>query len=100
MVSGLNVINPAVHAALRGNGLKGLPGWLTSERIEQLHDAWLVEEDPAKQRRLCEEMQLQAWEDASFVPSGQILQPAAWRRDLSGILDGFAKFWNVRRTGM
>lgn len=98
MVSGLNVINPGVHAALRGNGLKGLPGWLTSPSIEQLHEAWLIEEDPVKQRRLCEEMQVQAWADASFIPSGQILQPTAWRRDLSGILDGFAKFWNVRRT--
>lgn len=97
MVSGLNILNPAVHAALRGNG-QGLPGWLTSGRIEQLRDEWLVEEDPAKQRRICEGMQLQAWDDASFIPNGQILQPMAWRRNLDGILDGFAKFWNVRRT--
>jgi peptide/nickel transport system substrate-binding protein len=43
-------------------------------------------------------MQAQAWQDATFIPTGQIFQPMAWRRSVDGVLDGFVKFWNVRRV--
>ena len=96
MVAGLNILNPAVADMARGNGLKGWYGWPTSPEAERLRDAWLQEGDSARQRALCEQMQLQAWQDATFIPTGQILQPIAWRAQIDGIPDGFAKFWNVR----
>lgn len=96
MVSGLNILNPAVAEVARGNGMAGWYGWPTSPEAERLRNAWLEEPDPAAQRKLCDQMQLQAWQDASFFPAGQILQPTAWRTSLTGIVDGFAKFWNVR----
>ena len=98
MVSGLNILNPAVLQPLRGNGLQGWIGWPTSPEIERLREAWLVEADPSAQRDLCRQMQIQAWQDATYIPNGQILQPMAWRRTLEGIPDGFAKFWGVRRV--
>jgi peptide/nickel transport system substrate-binding protein len=96
MVAGLNILNPAVAEVARGNGLAGWYGWPTSAEAERLRDAWLQEADPARQRALCERMQLQAWQDATFVPTGQILQPMAWRAQIDGIPDGFAKFWSVK----
>ena len=98
MVSGLNILNPAVTEVARGNGLAGWYGWPASTEAERLRDAWLAEPDPAAQHALCDQMQTQAWQDATFVPTGQILQPMAWRRTLEGMPDGFPKFWGVRRV--
>ncbi|MDJ0388564.1 ABC transporter substrate-binding protein [Roseomonas sp. E05] len=98
MVSGLNILNPAVTSVARANGLKGWYGWPTSAEAERLRDAWMEERDPAAQKKLAEQMQAQAWEDATFLPTGQIFQPMAWRHDSDGVLDGFVKFWNVRRA--
>jgi len=98
MVSGLNILDPAVTSVARGNGLKGWYGWPESPEGERLREAWLEERDPAAQKALAEKIQEQAWQDATFIPTGQIFQPMAWRRDIDGVLDGFVKFWNVRRT--
>ena len=96
MVSGLNILNPAVAEVARGNGPEGWYGWPTSPEAERLRNAWLVETEPSVQHGLCDQMQAQAWQDATFLPTGQILQPTAWRAAITGIPDGFAKFWNVR----
>ena len=97
MVSGLNILDPAVTSVARGNGLNGWYGWPESPEAERLRNAWLDERDPAQQKHLAEQIQAQAWSDASFIPTGQIFQPMAWRRTIDGVLDGFVKFWNVRR---
>ncbi|MDB5371345.1 MAG: transporter substrate-binding protein [Roseomonas sp.] len=98
MVSGLNILDPAVTSVARANGLQGWYGWPTSQKAEQLRDAWMEERDLAAQKVLAAQMQAQAWDDATFIPTGQIFQPMAWRRSIDGVLDGFVKFWNVRRV--
>jgi peptide/nickel transport system substrate-binding protein len=98
MVSGLNILDPAVTSVARANGLQGWYGWPTSTEAERLRDAWMEERDPTAQKKLAERMQAQAWQDATFIPTGQIFQPMAWRRSVDGVLDGFVKFWNVRRV--
>jgi peptide/nickel transport system substrate-binding protein len=42
--------------------------------------------------------QLQVWRDVPFVPLGQIVQKTAFRRNVTGVLDGFAKFYNVEKA--
>ncbi len=32
-----------------------------------------------------------------FIPLGQYFQPTAYRTSLTGVLNGFATFWNVRK---
>jgi peptide/nickel transport system substrate-binding protein len=63
MVSGLNILDPAVTSVARANGLQGWYGWPTSPKAEQLRDAWMEERDLATQKRLAEQMQAQAWDD-------------------------------------
>jgi peptide/nickel transport system substrate-binding protein len=99
MVSGINILNPAVTDVARGNGLKGWYGWPTSTTLEQLHNAWLQADGLTEQKRLASEVQLQLWQEATFIPAGQIFQPVAYRSTLSGILPGFAKFDNVAIDG-
>lgn len=97
--SGLDQMNPGVHAFLRGNGLSAPSrGWPTAPRLEALRDAWLRAEEPAEQRRIAEEIQRQALVDLPYVPLGQHLPRTAHRRDVTDVLSGFAIFWNARRA--
>ncbi len=94
--SGTDWLNPAGYIALRGTGETGYAGWATTPRIEALREAWFTAPDEAARAALCRDIQLQAMEDVPYYPLGQYLQPTAYRSGLTGILDGFPTFWNVR----
>lgn len=94
--AGTDWLNPAGHIALRGNGEAGYAGWSTSQRTEELRDAWFKAPDEAAQKAICEEIQKQSLVDVPFYPLGQYIQPTAFRNNITGILDGIPVFWNVR----
>jgi peptide/nickel transport system substrate-binding protein len=96
---GLEQLNPASHQFIRGNGRDSFFGWPTSPRLEELRFAWFDAPDLATQKEICRQMQMQAWVDVPYVPLGQYLQATAFRADLTGMLSGFPKFYNIRRTG-
>ena len=94
---GLDWLNPAVHISLRGNGEAAAPGWPSSPRIEELRKQWLAAPDLAAQQAICREIQLQAFQDVPYYPLGAFLQPTAYRpAAITGLLEGFPTFWNVR----
>ncbi len=97
--SGLDQVNPAGHIFLRGNGKKASPGWPDDPKLEAMRDAWFKAPDVAAQKKLCEAMQLQAFQDVPYIPLGQYFQPTAYQSNLSGVLHGNPVFWNVKPTG-
>jgi peptide/nickel transport system substrate-binding protein len=96
--SGMDMVNPAGHVFLRGNGKAAAPGWPDSPRLEELRNAWFAAPDLAAQKKLAEQMQLQAFQDVPYIPLGQYSMPTAYQANLTGILNGNPVFWNVRRT--
>jgi peptide/nickel transport system substrate-binding protein len=90
-------MDPAVNSSLRANGRRGRIGWPESAKLEELRDAWLDSSDVDEQKRLAREIQLQAFEDVPYIPFGQFFSPMAYRKNISGVLDGYALFWNVKR---
>jgi peptide/nickel transport system substrate-binding protein len=96
-VAGIDVLNPAVSFLARGNGPDAWYGWPTDPALEALRLSWFDAPDRAAQAAVAEAMQREVLTEAPYLPLGQIVQPTAYRRDLSGILPGFAKFWSVRR---
>jgi peptide/nickel transport system substrate-binding protein len=96
--SGLDEFDPAVHTYLRGNGKASSRGWPTSEKLESLRNEWLFASDVADRQRIAGLMQEQAFVDVPFIPLGQILPPTVYRRSVSGVLTGYALFWNVRKS--
>ena len=36
-------------------------------------------------------------DEVPFFPLGQLYQPTAYKKELSGVLEGFVLFWNVKR---
>jgi peptide/nickel transport system substrate-binding protein len=97
-VAGIDVLNPAVSFLARGNGRDAWYGWPTDPALETLRLSWFEAPTRAEQRAISEKMQLQALQQAPYLPLGQILQPTVYRNSLTGILPGFAKFWSVRKS--
>lgn len=95
---GLDQFNPVAHSFLRGLGPDGgIIGWPTSPKIEELRTAWLDAPDIGAQRAIAEDLQRQAFIDVPYLPLGQILQPTAYKQNLSGVLGGSVLFWNLKR---
>ncbi|HWK43874.1 MAG TPA: ABC transporter substrate-binding protein [Stellaceae bacterium] len=95
--SGLDNFNPASDLAIRGNGDKGWFGWPTMPKLEELRAQWFDAPDDATQKKICGEIQQTVFDEVPFYPLGQLYQPTAYKKELSGVLDGFVLFWNVKR---
>jgi peptide/nickel transport system substrate-binding protein len=96
--SGLDMVNPAGHIFLRGNGKAAAPGWPNSPKIEELRDAWFKAPDLATQKSLAEQLQRQVFTDVPYIPLGQYFQPTSYQANLTGVLSGNPVFWNIRRS--
>ena len=93
--TGSDWLNPATHISLRGTGEKGYPGWATDARMEELRTAWFDAPDVPARQAICKEMQMRALHEVPYYPLGQFAQTTA-HRGITGVLKGFAVFWNVR----
>jgi peptide/nickel transport system substrate-binding protein len=91
---GMDSLSPACHRLLVGP-----PGWFDNPKIETLRDRWLDAPDVAVQRKIAAEIQAQAFIDLPYYPLGTFYPSTAYRSELTGVLDGQAIFWNVRRQG-
>ena len=96
--SGLDQFTPAGYIALRGNGDKAWFGWPTAPKLEALRDQWFAAPDLAAQKKICEDIQRQAFIDVPFLPLGLYYQPTAHRSNVTDLLKGLPLFWNVRKT--
>ena len=95
--SGLDLGSPATNSPLRGNGERAGPGWPTSPEIEALRSRWLDAADLDTQKSIASEIEKQAMLDVPYVPAGQYFQPVAYRKNLTGMLNGVPVFTNLRK---
>jgi peptide/nickel transport system substrate-binding protein len=98
---GADVMNPIANASIGGRGTKGgWFGWAEDARIEQLKDAYARSSSPEEQMKIAADIQKQAYDQVIYIPLGQYLAPSAWRKSLSGVLDGPATpiFWNIDKS--
>ncbi len=92
---GTDALTPATRCMLRSN--VQTIGWPSSPKIEALRDRWLDTSDFTAQRKIAAEIQVQAFIDVPYFPLGTWYLSTAFRATLTGVLDGQAIFWNVRR---
>lgn len=97
-VPGVITTAPPLHTYMRGTGAKGPFGWPESAKHEALLESYFGASTTPDQQRIAREMQLQAFQDVPYIPTGLLLQPAAYRKSVSGILDGSPLFYNVKKT--
>ena len=94
--AGGDLATPAGYVTMRATGGTAWFGWPDDPALEALRDAWFAAPGLAAQQELARRIQLQVFETVPFVPLGQYFQTTAYRSALSGVLDGFATFWNVK----
>jgi peptide/nickel transport system substrate-binding protein len=96
---GLSVSNPGGSYPLRGNGKDGWFGWPTDARMESLRDAWFDAPDLAAQKKICDQIQMLAFENVPIIPTGQWFSPTAYRKNLTGFVKSdYMLFWGVKRV--
>lgn len=74
-------------------------GWPCDEQLESMLEAYSLESDPAKRRRMVDEIQLRAYEYLPQILLGQFIQPIITRANVEGVLPASqAVYWNIRKT--
>jgi peptide/nickel transport system substrate-binding protein len=82
-----NVFMPA-QIAIR-SGPDAWFGWPDAPQLEALRQDWLNAATPEEQKRLAVKIQLQFFQDVTYVPLGQFYQPAAFSKRLADIQPGW-----------
>jgi peptide/nickel transport system substrate-binding protein len=95
---GIDQYTPASHLGLRGNGLNAWFGWPTDEKMEQLRNDWFAAPDAASQKKIGEQMKVEAFQQVPYLPLGEYFQPTAYTKKLTGVLKGLPLFWNVDKA--
>src|ERR1700687_2007197 len=98
---GVDVVNPIANFSIGGRGKNGgWVGWGGERQNEQLKDAFARSSSLEEQKKIAAEIQKEAYDQVIYIPLGQYLAPAAWRKSLSGVLDGPATpiFWNIDKS--
>ena len=95
--AGINALNPAVHAYLRGAGAAGQWGWPDSPALEAMRAQWFAGVSAEEERALGARMQAQAFQDVPYMPTGIFFQPTAHHRAMTGLQKMFALFYGARR---
>ncbi|WP_160119966.1 ABC transporter substrate-binding protein [Rhodovarius lipocyclicus] len=94
--SGMDQALPAMHTFLRANGARGATGWPDSPELEALRTEWLMA-DTAQQGEIGARIAAKAAEVVPYIPLGLFKQPIAYRRNITGILNGAPVFTNLRK---
>jgi peptide/nickel transport system substrate-binding protein len=98
---GADVVNPVVNVSVGGRGKNGgWFGWAEDAKVEGLRDAFARAGSPEEQKKIADEVQKENYDQVIYIPLGQFLIPSAWRKSLTGVLDGPATpiFWNIDKS--
>jgi peptide/nickel transport system substrate-binding protein len=96
-----DVMNPLVNFSIGGRGKNGgWFGWSEDAKIEKLKDQFARSSSPDEQKKIAAEIQQEAYDQVTYIPLGQFTIPSAWRKSITGVLDGPATpiFWNVDKS--
>ncbi|QDW39473.1 ABC transporter substrate-binding protein [Bradyrhizobium sp. KBS0727] len=99
--NGADLSNPIVNFAIGGKGKNGgWFGWADDPKIESLKNDFARATTLEDQKKIAAEIQKEAYDQVIYIPLGQYTQPSAWRKSLTGVLDGPATpiFWNIDKS--
>lgn len=99
--NGADLANPIVNFAIGGKGKNGgWFGWAENAKIESLKNDFARATAFDEKKKIATEIQKEAYEQVIYIPLGQYTQPSAWRKSLTGVLDGPATplFWNIDKS--
>ncbi|WP_028603811.1 ABC transporter substrate-binding protein [Ottowia thiooxydans] len=90
--------SPASSLTLSAEGEKSWFGWPSDSELVALRKQFAVEPDMAKRVAIAEAMQARAYEVVMYVPLGEYVNPAAMRKEVTGLVTGPGNFyWNLKK---
>jgi peptide/nickel transport system substrate-binding protein len=96
-----DVVNPIANFLISGKGKNGgWFGWPEDVKMEAMRDAFARSSSPEEQKRIGADIQKEVYDQVIYIPLGQYRVVSAWRKSLSGLLDGPATpiFWNIDKS--
>jgi peptide/nickel transport system substrate-binding protein len=93
-----DILNPITMAMLNAKGDTGWFGWQDDPTLEALKGKFVRSTNDADKKKIAEQIQLRAIETASHVHLGQYNNPAAVRKNLTGMLTGGQVYWNIKKS--
>ena len=92
--------NPIGSTFVSARGQKSPFGWPNDPKIEELRDAFARAPGLAEQKKIAADIQQEIYDQVIYVPLGQWFAPSAWRKSITGMLEGQAVpvFWNVDKS--
>ena len=96
-----DIWNPIANASVSGRGKDGgWFGWADDPKVEAMRAEFARATNPEDQKRIATEIQKEVYDQVIYVPLGQYTIPSAWRKSLTGVLDGPATpiFWNIEKS--
>src|ERR1700738_3005542 len=100
-LTGADVVNPIANVQISGRGKNGgWFGWAEDAKIEQMKDAFARSSSPEEQKKIAADIQKEVYDQVIYIPLGQYRVANAWRKSLTGVLDGPATpvFWNIDKS--
>jgi peptide/nickel transport system substrate-binding protein len=97
-LGGFGNVSPAPNIAIRGNGAPAWFGWPTDPKMEALYDSWFEAPDLAAQKKICEEMQVEFWQNPPYAPMGMYDQPTAFNKRITDIPEGWPQFYGLKKN--
>ena len=95
--SAVGYANPAVSTLVRQQGAAAWFGWPEDPATEAMVQDWLAAPDDPTRTRIADAIGTAALENVATVPVGQFFIKTAFRRQITGVLQGIAPYpWNVR----
>jgi len=98
---GADVMNPVVNVSISGKGKNGgWFGWPDDSKMEEMRDAFARASSPEEQKEIAADIHKEVFDQVIYIPLGQYFAPSAWRKSLTGVLDGPATpvFWNIEKS--
>jgi peptide/nickel transport system substrate-binding protein len=96
-----DVVDPVVNILINGRGRNGgWFGWPESAELEALKDKFVHASSLAEKKKIAANIQTVVYDQVVYVPLGQWRGVGAWRKSLTGVLDGPATpiFWNIDKS--
>jgi peptide/nickel transport system substrate-binding protein len=97
-LGGFGNVSPAPNIAIRGNGTSAWFGWPTDPKMEALYDSWFEAPDVPAQKKICEAMQEEFWQNPPYVTLGMYDQPTAFNKRISDVPDGWPQFYGLKKA--
>jgi len=92
-------IDPAAYTLLRANGENAFPGWPNSPQVEAEIAAWFDAKTLDEEKTVARRLNKAALDHVVYAPLGFFLQYQAWRKNVTGIVQGpLPFFWGVSKT--